>query len=76
MQIRNKADLTPGIAANKVQATPEQRMIIYADLEGVLNKAGANTRHNQKAQALEYLWNWLRANKKQALNEIENREGK
>ncbi|EBR3876990.1 hypothetical protein FNI26_19290 [Salmonella enterica subsp. diarizonae] len=76
MQIKNKADLTPGIAANKVQATPGQRLIIYADLESVLNKARANTRHNQKTQALEYLWSWLRANKKQALNEIEHREGK
>lgn len=42
----------------------------------IKNKAGANTRHNQKTQALEYLWSWLRANKKQALNEIEHREGK
>ncbi|EAW1477913.1 hypothetical protein ACEWQ7_004086 [Salmonella enterica] len=73
MHIKNKSDLTPGIAANRIQATPEQRLIIYADLEAVLLKAEANTRHNQKAQAMEYAWNWLRVNKKNALNEIENR---
>ncbi|EJG5923185.1 hypothetical protein NAE50_001559 [Salmonella enterica] len=73
MQIKGKSDLTPGIAANRTQATPEQRLIIYADLERVLIKADKNTRHNQKVQAMEYAWNWLRVNKKQALNEIENR---
>ncbi|ECI0413587.1 hypothetical protein AH332_09565 [Salmonella enterica subsp. salamae] len=69
-----KAEREAAIAANKKPATPEQRLVIYADLEGVLNIAEENTRHNEKAKAMEYIWNWLRSGKKQALNEIKQRE--
>ncbi|EAS3829784.1 hypothetical protein SKB45_002280 [Salmonella enterica] len=68
-----KVERETAIAANKQPATPEQRLVIYADLEGVLNMAEANTRHNQKSKAMEYIWNWLRSGKKQALNEIKQR---
>lgn len=62
------------LAAGQKPPTPEQRLVMFADLEGVLNIAMANTRHNQKAEAMEYPWNWLRSGKQQALNEIKQRE--
>ncbi|EDV3123602.1 hypothetical protein S740_004858 [Salmonella enterica subsp. enterica] len=55
-------------------ATPEQRLVMYADLRGVLDKATANTRHNQKAEALEYIRNWMEAGVRQAMSEIKQRE--
>lgn len=61
-------------SASQKPATPEQRLVMYADLRGVLNKATANTRHNQKAEALAYLWSWLETGERQAMSEIKQRE--
>lgn len=47
---------------------------MYADLRGVLTKAVANTRHNQKAEAMAYIWSWLEAGERQAMSEIKQRE--
>ncbi|EAX2421855.1 hypothetical protein FHD89_19300 [Salmonella enterica] len=61
-------------AASQQPATPEQRLIIYADLRGVLTKAVANTRHNQKEEAMAYIRSWLEAGIRQAMSEIKQRE--
>ncbi|EOF5838378.1 hypothetical protein ACK1YQ_002137 [Salmonella enterica] len=61
-------------AASQKPVTPEQRLIMYADLRGVLTKAVANTRHNQKAEAIAYIWSWLEAGERQAMSEIKQRE--
>ncbi|EAQ6131817.1 hypothetical protein AXA88_24335 [Salmonella enterica] len=62
------------LTAGQKPATPEQRLVIYVDLECVLNKADANTRHNQKKEALDYIRSWMEAGKRQAMSEIKQRE--
>ncbi|EJF1946156.1 hypothetical protein M8A54_000365 [Salmonella enterica] len=73
MRVNNMTDLTPGIVANKTPVTPEQMLVICTELEALTNKADANTRHNQKSQALEYIKGWINSNKKRAMNEINKR---
>ncbi|ELC8786529.1 hypothetical protein RJV04_000789 [Salmonella enterica] len=60
-------------SASQKPPTPEQRLVMFADLRAVLNKAVANTRHNQKAEAMAYVWNWLEAGESQAMSEIKRR---
>ncbi|EAR6707119.1 hypothetical protein EWN99_10140 [Salmonella enterica] len=62
------------LAASQKPPTPEQRLVMFADLRAVLNKAVANTRHNQKAEAMAYVWNWIEAGESQAMSEIKQRE--
>ncbi|EAO8773995.1 hypothetical protein CDJ04_13895 [Salmonella enterica] len=62
------------LTASQKPPTPEQRLVMFADLRGVLDKATANTRHNQKAEALAYIRNWMEAGVRQAMSEIKQRE--
>ncbi|ECF3882187.1 hypothetical protein E4A63_00140 [Salmonella enterica subsp. enterica serovar Ank] len=73
MLIKSKSDLAPGITANKSLPTPEQMMVVYTELEAVVDKADRNTRHNQKAQALEPVRSWINAGKRRAMEQINKR---
>ncbi|EEL2519058.1 hypothetical protein G9I05_005031 [Salmonella enterica] len=55
-------------------ATPEQRLVMLADLENTVNIADRNTRHNQKAEFRRCITGWIEAGKRQAMSEIKQRE--
>lgn len=76
MKINNRIDLTPGIAANKQPVTPEQMLIICADLREVRRRAYENTGVSSKAAALEYFDLWMDRNERAARREIAMRDYK
>ncbi|AXC68552.1 hypothetical protein DOE63_25740 [Salmonella enterica subsp. diarizonae serovar 59:z10:-] len=61
-------------AASQKPATPEQRLVMLADLENTVNRADRNTRHNQKAEFKRCITGWIEAGKRQAMSEIKQRE--
>lgn len=61
------------LTARQKPATPEQRLVMLADLENTVNRADRNTRHNQKKEALACIRNWMEAGKRQAMSEIKQR---
>ncbi|HAU2959045.1 TPA: hypothetical protein JC757_002853 [Salmonella enterica subsp. diarizonae] len=61
-------------SAGQKPATPEQRLVMLADLENTVNIADRNTRHNQKAEFKECITSWIAAQKGQAMGEIKRRE--
>lgn len=61
-------------SASQKPATPEQRLVILADLENTVNIADRNTRHNQKAELKRAIDGWIAAQKGQAMSEIKQRE--
>ena len=68
-----RKNLEAAIAANKQPVTPEQMLVIYAELEAVVDKADRNTRHNQKAQALEPVRGWINSGRQRAMAQITKR---
>lgn len=60
--------------ASQKPATPEQRLVMLADLENTVNIADRNTRHNQKAEFKRRITGWIEAGKRQAMSEIKQRE--
>lgn len=76
MKINNRIDLTPGITANKQPVTPEQMLIICADLREVRRRAYENTGVSNKSGALEYFDSWLDINESSARREIAMRDYK
>lgn len=62
------------LTASQKPATPEQRLVMLADLENTVNIADRNTRHNQKAEFRRCITNWIEAGKRQAMSEIKQRE--
>jgi hypothetical protein len=68
-----RQDIEAAIAANKQSITPEQMLVIYAELEAVVDRADRNTRHNQKALALEPVRDWINSGKQRAMAQITKR---
>ncbi|EBP4585729.1 hypothetical protein VH79_21450 [Salmonella enterica] len=62
------------LTASQKPATPEQRLVMLADLENTVNIADRNTRHNQKAELKRVIDGWIAAQKEQAMSEIKQRE--
>ncbi|EAA7481391.1 hypothetical protein L0436_000027 [Salmonella enterica] len=66
-------ELRAAIAANRQPATPEQVLIWVAEFEAAIDKADRNTRHNEKARALEPLRSLCRQKKEWAMKLIHAR---
>lgn len=70
-----KEEREAAIAANRIpEIPPEQVLILIAELEGVMELADSNTRHNEKRKYQEYIRAFARKHKKTALRKIDERK--
>ncbi|EID6350951.1 hypothetical protein ACDA94_001748 [Salmonella enterica] len=70
-----KEEREAAIAANRIpEIPPEQVLILIAELEGVMELAASNTRHNERREYEGYIRAFARKHRKMALRKIEERK--
>ncbi|ECT1022173.1 hypothetical protein DPO11_19290 [Salmonella enterica] len=62
------------LTAGQEPITPEQELVLLADLRNTVELADRNTRHNQKGEFKRYITDWMDRRRGVAVSKIKQRE--